>query len=140
MLIDAIRLKGFLSYYGRVEAFGNIEFIEVDFRDAALWFMYGPNGAGKSALVFDAVGLALYGEHRGGRAGVDSLIHQDADEARIEVDLTLHGAQYRVQCTLRRRARRKKSGVVYRLVDDQWQREPGTGKQCGSVDCRELYV
>src|SRR5919106_249769 len=103
MLIDAVRLQGFLSYYGRTRGDDRVEPIEVDFRPASLWLVHGPNGAGKSALVFDALGLALYGEHRGGRSRTDSLIHQDVDEALIEVYLTLKGEQYRVQCTLRKR-------------------------------------
>jgi len=63
MLIDAIRLQGFLSYYGQTRVDGRVEPIEVDFRPDSLWLVHGPNGTGKSALVFDAVGLALYGDH-----------------------------------------------------------------------------
>ncbi len=87
-----VKLAGFLSY--RDEAV-------LDFDGATLWMLRGPNGAGKSS-VFDAISYALYGSHRGGVQGAESLIHHASPKLLVEFDFALGEDTFRVQRTLSR--------------------------------------
>jgi DNA repair exonuclease SbcCD ATPase subunit len=126
MLLQRIELKGFLSHYGRKHESGEVEFVEVDLRTAPLWLIYGPNGAGKSAL-FDAITLALYKEHRGGKWYFHRLIHDAANDAEINLEIELGGRRYLVQRTITRtKSGAKIWGIVRRWDENGWQAVPET--------------
>lgn len=126
MLLQRIELLGFLSHRGRPAVGGGFEPIEIDFRSSPLWLIYGPNGAGKSAL-FDAITFALFKEHRGGGQNFERLIHDAADEARIDLDISLNTEQFRIQRTIKRG--RGVWGIVRRWNGNAWQAIPGTEKR-----------
>ncbi|MFQ5568231.1 MAG: AAA family ATPase [Rhodothermales bacterium] len=102
MLLEKIRLRGFLSHYG-IDTGADIEPVELDFCDAPLWLVHGENGSGKSAAVFDAVSFALYKQHRGGKSNFGNLIHQEADFALVEVQFLLENQRYLIQREIKRR-------------------------------------
>lgn len=115
MLLERIRIQGFLSHYGTIGDDGTVGPTVLDFTDADLWLVHGPNGAGKSAAVFDAIGFALYKQHRGGVRGAGSLVHQDADHALVSVDIDLSGQRYRIERTI------KKNGTVQNSLAEAHQ-------------------
>jgi DNA repair exonuclease SbcCD ATPase subunit len=126
MLLQRIELLGFLSHCGRPLAGGGFDAIEIDFRSSPLWLIYGPNGAGKSAL-FDAITFALFKQHRGGGQNFDRLIHDAADEARVDLDIELNGELFRIQRTIKRG--RSVWGIVRRWNGNTWQAIPETEKK-----------
>ncbi|TAK28733.1 MAG: SMC family ATPase [Chloroflexota bacterium] len=89
MIIEAIRLKNFLSH----------EDSAVEFTESPLWLVCGENGSGKSAL-FDGVEYALYGRHRGGDQGVNLLVKHGSQRAMAQVVVQLGQERYRVTCHL----------------------------------------
>src|SRR6266496_4415249 len=101
MLLQRIELQGFLSHRGHPLPEGGFEPVEIDFRSSPLWLIYGPNGAGKSAL-FDAITFTLFKQHRGGKQNFDQLIHDNAEEATITLDIVLNAEPYRIQRTIKR--------------------------------------
>lgn len=100
MLLQKIRLKGFLGHRGILGADDRADFVEVDFNDSSLWLIYGDNGGGKSSL-WDALTFAFFKQHRGsGREDSKSfkhLIHEkETDVAEIEVEFELDSQMYRI--------------------------------------------
>src|SRR3954470_23999999 len=99
MLLQRIRLKGFLGHRGLSDANGGAGFVNIDLRSSPLWLIHGPNGGGKSSL-WDAVTFALFKRHRGGARNFERLIHDAADEAVVEIYIELREQpqprQYRV--------------------------------------------
>lgn len=89
MLLKKIRTKGFLGHLANE----NNDFVELNFADANLWLIQGANGAGKSSL-FDAITMAFFKQHRGGKQNFEKLIHDKADRAEIFVEFELHGNNY----------------------------------------------
>jgi len=90
-----LRVQGFTSFRALQE---------VDFSELGLFVITGPTGAGKSSLL-DAIALALYGEvPRTGKHGVAELISHGEAQARIELEFSADGADYRVARRLSRRA------------------------------------
>lgn len=65
--------------------------------DRQLILVAGPNGVGKTSLL-EAITFALFGEHRGGRAGVDRVLRRgaEAEGTEVEVELTVGDTRYRV--------------------------------------------
>lgn len=87
MIPHRIRLENFLTFAGPVE---------FDFTGGEpLWVIGGPNGVGKSA-VFDAVTLALFGVHRGGKQRFDELVRHGADSFRVTLEFEFSGTEYRI--------------------------------------------
>lgn len=100
MLLQKIRLKGFLGHRGISGADGKVDFAEFDFNDSSLWLIHGENGGGKSSL-WDALTFAFFKQHRGsGRENSKSfkfLIHEkETDVAEIEVEFELDSQTYRI--------------------------------------------
>ncbi|HEX8565858.1 MAG TPA: SMC family ATPase [Pyrinomonadaceae bacterium] len=91
MLLKKIRTKGFL---GHLTGEAENDFVELDFADKNLWLIQGVNGAGKSTL-FDAITLAFFKQHRGGKQNLEKLIHDKADQAEVFVEFELYGNNYR---------------------------------------------
>jgi hypothetical protein len=54
MLLQRIRLKGFLGHRGSTNGGGD-GFVEVDFSTAPLWLIHGPNGGGKARCGMPSV-------------------------------------------------------------------------------------
>ncbi len=100
MLLQKIRLKGFLGHRGILGADGKADFVEVDFNDSPLWLIHGENGGGKSSL-WDALTFAFFKQHRGSEnresASFKHLIHEkETDVAEIEVEFELDLQAYRI--------------------------------------------
>lgn len=100
MLLQKIRLKGFLGHRGICGADGKADFVEVDFNDSPLWLVHGENGGGKSSL-WDALTFAFFKQHRGSEnresALFKHLIHErETDVAQIEVEFELDAQAYRI--------------------------------------------
>lgn len=91
MLLKKIKTKGFLGHLTNE----NGDFVELDFADKNLWLIHGRNGAGKSSL-FDAITMAFYKQHRGGKQHAEMLINDRADKAEIFVEFEFHGNDYRI--------------------------------------------
>lgn len=129
MLLEQVRVKGFLSHYGRPQSGGDIAPVTVDFDASPLWLVCGENGTGKSALVFDAVGFAFYKRHRGGGTSFGHLVHDDANEATVEVEFTLRGQRYQIQRTIRDRGdgRSSTGEQIYRQTagEGEWTKVAG---------------
>lgn len=109
MLLQRIRLKGFLGHRGLSDANGD-GFVDIDLRSSPLWLIHGPNGGGKSSL-WDAVTFALFKKHRASGTRNDKfaqLIHDAADEAIVEVYFELRGQQYRIRSKISKIKRRAK--------------------------------
>lgn len=88
-----ITVQGFMCYRDRQT---------VDFAGASLWVLAGENGSGKSTL-FDAMTVALYGEHRAGKQHLGDLINHHADAFDVEFDFEFEGQAFRVKRTQPRR-------------------------------------
>ncbi len=89
MLLQKIRTKGFLGHLANTDG----EYVELDFADKNLWLIHGENGTGKSSL-FDAVTMAFYKQHRGGKSAFENLIHSKTDKAEVFVEFDLRGGKY----------------------------------------------
>lgn len=107
-----VYVENFLSYR---------EGQELRFDGAPLWVLAGPNGAGKST-IFDAITLALYGLHRGGKQNVKDLINHQADALKIEFDFLVEGEAYRICRTVPRRGRATRE--AFRLIPSQSEGKP----------------
>ena len=90
MLLQKIKLKGFLGHRGVLQENGAVGFVEVDFSSAALWLVHGVNGCGKSSL-WDALTFAFFKQHRGGASNFARLVHDQADKAEICVEFEFAG-------------------------------------------------
>lgn len=119
MLLQRIKLKGFLSHCGRKNEAGKMEPVEIDFHSSQLWLIHGENGVGKTSL-FDAITLALYNEARSGGKTFYRLIHDNAEneKAEINLEIELGGQRYLVQRTITRT--RKKVKGKYKLGSESW--------------------
>lgn len=119
MIVESIRVKNFLSHADS----------EVVFDASRLWLISGRNGAGKSAL-FDALELALYGEHRAGGQNLELLVRHGATRATIEVVLRLGTERYRLTHHLDAR-RGNLGGRLDRHDGTDWRPVPGldSGKE-----------
>lgn len=119
MIPERICVEGFLCYQQKQEA---------RFDGCSLWMLAGPNGSGKSSL-FDAITLALYGEHRDGSQYAEKLINHHRDGFVVEFDFRLEGELYQARRTLRR------GGSVSRQIlhyqDGHWQELAGTSSDKG---------
>ena len=145
MLLQRIRLKGFLGHRAPADANGD-GFVDIDLRSSPLWLIHGPNGGGKSSL-WDAVTFALFKRHRGGGRNFLRLIHDAADEAVVELYFELReqqAQQYRILSKISKTERRTKKAdekikpakrkedgaktwnIVERWVGDNWESVPGT--------------
>ncbi len=105
MFLKKIRTKGFLGHLASEDN----DFVELDFGDKNLWLIHGENGAGKSSF-FDAITMAFFKQHRGGKINFTNLIHDRAERAEIFIEFELHGKDYQVAVDIP-----KKSTVVRRL-------------------------
>lgn len=101
-----VTLEGFLSYREKQV---------IDFEGSSLWMLWGPNGVGKSA-IFDAITLALYGSHRGGKSNVEELINHYSNSFVIEFDFLVDGVAYRIRRAQSRKGRSVRE--VFRLDKD----------------------
>src|SRR5947209_16888450 len=110
MLLQRIRLKGFLGHRGLSDVNGGDGFVDIDLRSSPLWLIHGPNGGGKSSL-WDAVTFALFKKHRASNKKNDRLvrlIHDAADEAIVELEFELRGQQYLIQSKISKIKRKAK--------------------------------
>ena len=108
MLLQRVRLKGFLGHRGLSSARGGDGFVDIDLRSSPLWLIHGPNGGGKSCL-WDAVTFALFKKHRASTKRNDKLvrlIHDAEDEAVVELEFDLRGTQYMIQSKITKIKRR----------------------------------
>lgn len=128
MLLERIRLQGFLSHYGTVTPTG-VQPVELDFTEAPLWLIHGDNGAGKSAAAFDSITFAFYRQHRGGGKGFDNLIHHEADRAVVEVEFSLCGTPYLVKREIRRNKANPGASLYTRDGDGKWKEAPLDGQK-----------
>jgi DNA repair protein SbcC/Rad50 len=109
-----------------------------DFRGARLWSIAGDNGSGKSA-IFDAITYCLFGEHRGGRAGDEELVHKGASAMRATFEFSHGDTEYRVtrQIRLGRRPRAGTATTVrecrmeWLRPDGEWVELPDTLNRSG---------
>src|SRR6185369_14226357 len=108
MLLQRIRLKGFLGHRGLSSTNGGNGFVDIDLRSSPLWLIHGPNGGGKSCL-WDAVTFALFKKHRASTKKNDRLVRliHDAEEAAVvELEFDLRGQQYMIQSKISKPKRR----------------------------------
>ncbi|CAN5278235.1 hypothetical protein BH20ACI1_BH20ACI1_12160 [soil metagenome] len=124
MLLQKIRLRGFLGHRGISGADGKADFAEFDFNDSSLWLIHGENGGGKSSL-WDALTFAFFKQHRGsGRENSKSfkfLIHEkETDIAEIEVEFELDSQTYRIcgEIGKTKRGGATANRVLYKLNED----------------------
>lgn len=124
MLLQKIRLRGFLGHRGRTDgADGADGFTEIDLSTASLWLIHGPNGGGKSS-VWDAVTFALFKEHRGGGRNFAQLIHDADKEAEISIEFTLGGQLYMLKGSISCPDRSKSAKVqrsLWRWDGTDWE-------------------
>lgn len=128
MLLQRIRLRGFLGHRGSVNGDGGDGFVEVDFSTAPLWLIHGPNGSGKSSL-WDAVTFTLFKKHRA--SGTDSgknlrhLVHDECPKAEVVVEFDLDGQPFRVCGEILKPKRKNGSANSNRIVQtrngDGWR-------------------
>ena len=104
-----LRVKGFTSFRDEQT---------VDFRDLDLFVITGPTGAGKTSLL-DAMTFALYGSvPRMGKQGLSELVTHGQAEARVLLQFSVDGQEYRVARRLPRKA--AQSATFERLDGDEW--------------------
>ncbi len=128
MLLQRIRLKGFLGHRGSANGDSGDGFVEVDFSTAPLWLIHGSNGAGKSSL-WDAVTFTLFKKHRA--SGTDSgknlrhLVHDECPKAEVVVEFDLDGQPFRVCGEILKPKRKNGSASTSRIVQrrdsDGWR-------------------
>ncbi len=111
MIPARIEVEGFLCYRDKQV---------VDLEGSDLWVFSGRNGSGKSS-IFDAIGFALFGAHRGGSRGSEDLINAGSAEFRILFEFDLGHGRFRIERTLRHGGR--SSRQVYRQKPDAWGAE-----------------
>lgn len=87
-----------------------------DFRERRLVGVVGPIGSGKSTIL-DAVTFALFGKTPSQAAATRSLIHQRADEGKVELWFESEGQIWRVVRALRRRGQSGHEAARYRSVE-----------------------
>ncbi len=130
MLLNRVKLQGFLAHYGE-EVDGAILPIELDFRESGLWLMHGANGSGKSS-VFDAITFALFDKARGGQLA--KLVNDRSAAATVEVEFEHKGERYLVKRRLKLTKNREKhsssSAEVMRwdAAKNGWMAVEGVGK------------
>jgi exonuclease SbcC len=118
MLLQKIRLKGFLGHRSRPEhADSDDGFTEIDLSAARLWLIHGPNGGGKSS-IWDAVTFALFKEHRGGSQNFAKLVNDADDIAEIRVEFIIDGELYMIKGIIKRLKQDGESAKVRRSL---WQ-------------------
>lgn len=104
-----LRVKGFTSFRDEQT---------VDFRDLDLFVITGPTGAGKTSLL-DAMTFALYGSvPRMGKQGLSELVTHGQAEARVLLQFSVDGEEYRVARRLPRKA--AQSATFERLDGEEW--------------------
>ncbi len=128
MLLQRIRLKGFLGHRGSANGGGGDGFVEVDFSTAPLWLIHGPNGGGKSSL-WDALTFTLFKKHRA--SGTDSgknlrhLVHDECPKAEVVVEFDLDGQSLRVCGEVLKPTRKNGHASASRIVQmrdgDGWR-------------------
>src|SRR5947209_11813217 len=106
MLLQRIRLKGFLGHRGLSDVNGGDGFVDIDLRSSPLWLIHGPNGGGKSSL-WDAVTFALFKKHRASETKNDRLarlIHDAADRKSTRLNSSHANISYAVFCLKKKKA------------------------------------
>ncbi len=121
MILDRITLQGFLCY-------GDVQ--EIDLADLSLCMLSGPNGSGKSS-VFDAVSFALFGAHRGGKIGHETLINHAHDGAVIECEFRISGKRWKVRRSVRRGRNMAVQLSQWDEADSAWKVTPDTSGRSG---------
>lgn len=81
MNITKIKLRNFVSFKSA----------EFDISGTNPVIIVGDNGAGKSSLVKDSITWCLFGK---ARASNDEVIHNDEDEAEVQITFTLDNVKY----------------------------------------------
>lgn len=104
----------------------------VDLRAVSLALVTGANGAGKSSLLVDAPLWALYGEARG--ATLADVVRRGAKTARVELELELGGAAYRV---VRAYTIKGKTGAT---LLELWRHEAGQWAICAAGGVAEVQA
>ena len=82
---------------------------QLDFSGLHIACVCGPNGAGKSSLL-EAMAWAVWGQGRGNCE--DDVIHQGAQEARVDFIFAHHQQTYRI---IRSRRRQQHSGLEFQI-------------------------
>ena len=94
MIIERVELENVLSHRRSIISLGR-----------GIIAIVGPNGAGKTSII-DAITYALFGTHsRDPRSKKDSIIRLGTHFARITLDFTHNGRQYRIQKLVSRQGR-----------------------------------
>ncbi len=94
MIIERVELENVLSHRRSTISLGR-----------GIIAIVGPNGAGKTSII-DAITYALFGTHsRDPRSKKDNIIRLGTHFARITLDFTHNGRQYRVQKLVSRQGR-----------------------------------
>lgn len=104
----------------------------VDLRTVSLALVTGANGAGKSSLLVDAPLWALYGEARG--ATLADVVRRGQKTARVELELELGGAAYRV---VRAYTIKGKTGAT---LLELWRHEAGQWCICAAGSVAEVQA
>jgi DNA repair protein SbcC/Rad50 len=112
MIPKRVVLENFLSFGSRTE---------IVFDGEPLWVLCGSNGVGKSA-VFDAITFCLFGEHRGGKQGLDNLVRHGANGFAVTFEFEFGGTDYRV--TKNRQSRSPVHSVERQTSTGEWKRVP----------------
>lgn len=114
-----------------IDAEGFLSFLEpatVDLRHADIWAITGKNGVGKSSLL-NAITFALFGMVHGKKKGLDEIIHDRADKARVCFTFALDDRRYRVtRIALRRPSGIASEGLIEWHDGAAWQPVPYTRK------------
>lgn len=120
MILHQIRLRGFLGHCGLSDGNGGYHPNAIDLENSALWLIHGRNGAGKSS-IFDAIWFALYGVARDGKTNnLERMIHQNCDDALVQIEIEMNGIRYLVERTLKRKGRSKMTSIVHRQHENEW--------------------
>ncbi len=107
MILDRMRISGFLSYKNQVD---------IDFSDFDLACISGANGAGKSSLL-EAITWVLFGE---ARRKDDAVINQHATTAEVILNFEYENQMYQVQ---RSKSKDKTTLLEFRIQspDGRWK-------------------
>ncbi len=95
MIPTKVEVEGFLCYREKQV---------VDLEGSDLWVFSGRNGSGKST-IFDAIGFALFGTHRGGSRGMENLINAGSSEFHVRFEFEIGHGRFRIERKLCRNGR-----------------------------------
>lgn len=114
-----LEVEGFLTFKERAT---------LDFRRADIWAITGKNGVGKSSLL-NGITFALFGMVYGKKKGLDEIIHDRADKARVAITFALDDRRYRVtRIAIRRPSGILSEGLVEYHDGTEWRPVPHTRK------------